>query len=174
MKSDQIFKKDMNSVRQNKNSLKTEIGGQISGKINKNQLIPEKNVTPELKKLFKIKKLEAMVKEREKIVENVDDSDFEAEKLSPYAKINYSGVKNKIEAFELLNEGQRKLMSGKSTPNSSKSKKKVNIKSKGGTKGGILNTPDRRKPKFKPQRLTLKHFWGHVELRDKDTDHKES
>ena len=43
-------------------------------------------MTPELKKFFKKKKIEAMVEERRKIVENV--SDFEAEKPSPYTKIN--------------------------------------------------------------------------------------
>ena len=171
MKIDQIVKiKD--SLRPNKKSMETEVEGHISGEINGKKLPPEKNVTPELKKFFKKKKIEAMVEERGKIVESV--SDFEAEKPGPYTKINYSGVKNKIEAFELLNEGQRKLISGKVTPKSLKSKRKVTIKSKGGTKGGILNTPDRRRPKFKPQRLTLKHFWGLDESKDKDTGLKES
>ena len=82
---------------------------------------------------------------------------------------SYPGVKKLIEAYELLNEGQRKLKSGKCTPKLIKCKRKVNIKLKGGMKGGNLNTPERSKPKFKPQRLTLKHFWRNADLVEKDT-----
>ena len=67
------------------------------------------------------------------------------------------GVKQKIEAFERLNEGQRLLLEKKkSTPGSEKLKTKTRRR----VKGGGLNTPQNEKNKFKAQKTTLKDLWG--------------
>ena len=72
-----------------------------------------------------------------------------------------TGVRQKIEAFELFNEEQRKLKSGNTDTSSPVvGRRKKNTIEKGVQKGGINKTPVRRRPKFKPQKLTLKHFLG--------------
>ena len=84
-----------------------------------------------------------------------------------------TGVRQKIEAFELINEEQRKIKSGNiDTPSPVVRRRKGNIIEKGVQKGGTYKTPVRRKPTFKPQKLTLKHFWGPD--RDAESDQNES
>ena len=83
------------------------------------------------------------------------------DKVIGLKSLKNNGVKEKIEAFELLNEGQRRLkLEDKQTPDSSKKTRKLNIKGREAKKGGALRTPSKGKSKFKPQKHTLKHYWG--------------
>ena len=62
--------------------------------------------------------------------------------------------------FEFFNF-QLKLKSvNTDTPSPVVGRRKKNTIEKGVQKGGINKTPVRRRPKFKPQKLTLKHFLG--------------
>ena len=84
------------------------------------------------------------------------------DKVIGLKSLKNDGVKAKIEAFELLNEGQRRLkLEDKQTPDSSKKTRKLNTRGREAKKGGTLRTPSKGKSKFKPQKQTLKHYWGH-------------
>ena len=84
------------------------------------------------------------------------------DKVIGLKSLKNNGVKAKIEAFELLNEGQRRLkLEDKQTPDSSKKTRKLNTRGREAEKGGALRTPSKGKSKFKPQKQTLKHYWGH-------------
>ena len=150
------------------------MGKKFSKKISKKSS-PKKHATPELKKVFKRLQLGDMARDSEKKpVENV----VENENVTMNAKkhhietivIKSSEVRQKIEAFERINEGKRqsKLVSTYMS-NPIEKKRKLTINEKGGKKkGGIFKTPDRKKHPFKTQKYTLKHFWG-LE-RDEDRD----
>ena len=72
------------------------------------------------------------------------------------------GVKSRIDAYERLNEGQRSLIKLKKSnqPSPKVCSRLGKTKEKGGMKGGIFKTPSKRRPKLKPQKFNLKHFWG--------------
>ena len=116
--------------------------------------------TPELKRVFRRMNLKVGPVEREKSVENWSSDvslrrgrDTETREL---------GVKMKIDAYERLNEGQRSLKKSSklNQPSPKVCKMRAKTIEKGGMKGGISKTPNKLRPKLKPQKFNLMHFWG--------------
>ena len=126
--------------------------------------------TPELKRIFRriISKVDPL--ESEKIVENLVEIPRGVPKWSTEVAFRRGrdtetrdlGGKSRIDAYERLNEGQRSLIKLKKSnqPSPKVCSRIGKTKEKGGLKGGIFKTPSKRRPKLKPQKFNLKHFWG--------------
>ena len=128
--------------------------------------------TPELKRVFR--RMNSMVGplEREKSVEKlrgvpVLSADVSFRRGRDIENRNLS-VKKKIDAYERLNEGQRSIKKNRKSnqPNPKECSKRGKTVEKGGIKGGTFKTPIKRRPKLKPQKFNLKHFWGQKGERD--------
>ena len=122
----------------------------------------KKQETPEFKRILRRIRQKSKVTEGAKFVENsspilaVNDQKIASE-------VENRAVQNKIEVFEQLYAGQRKL-SEESKLLKSKNKSRTNIKKKlqnfEKDGGGGVSTPYRGRQKLKPQKTTLDDLWG--------------
>ena len=116
------------------------------------KISPKKSETPELKRVFKRLKNKSQNGEKELKMENIMCRMAKKNSLEPSSKLmDKSGIQGKIEAYEHLGDiNAKKLEFDVSGPSGPKTV---------GARGGI-RTPNRRRPKFTPQKNTLENYWG--------------